>query len=360
MAYVPDEAIKRTNEIGMKAFLLFSYYCMRADKNGCSFAQSSTIASELEIGLSHIYEYRKKLIQVGWISADGDNITVLLGFPLCPNSKNRSDGPKIGSRRLQKSDKSTPKIGVNADINADIDVQKSESLNPEIGVDNSKNRSDSSPKIGPACKEEPNQLTNPFNQTNEPTHAEQSPAGDDDSWFDTETVLTIQEDNPESEPDKPKPKRERKPDALFPLVEEIFSYWKLVMNHPRASLSTKRRRMVRARLKEKYTVDDIKRGIDGCKATPFNMGENKDHAIHDDLELICRTTEHLDRYIGNYYKSQTGQSPQTQNVYKLSQKGGSIGGYNPNNRPTGNRSEPIQENLIKPKRELLPSKSASG
>lgn len=81
-------------------------------------------------------------------------------------------------------------------------------------------------------------------------------------------------------------------------VRDVFDHWRQVMGHTDAKLTEKRERLVRARLRH-YTVEQLKAAIDGCKATPFNMGANRDGTVYDELALICRDGEHVERYMRN-------------------------------------------------------------
>ena len=80
-------------------------------------------------------------------------------------------------------------------------------------------------------------------------------------------------------------------------INAVFDYYKSTLNHPRAKLDEKRKRCVRMRLQNGYSVDDIKIAIDGCLASPYHQGENKRNQVYDSLELICRDAEHIDRFI---------------------------------------------------------------
>jgi len=80
-------------------------------------------------------------------------------------------------------------------------------------------------------------------------------------------------------------------------VAEIFSHWVSVMGKTGAAkLTPKRRKCVQARLREGYTPDQIKIAIDNCRADPWSMGENDRHTPFNDLELICRSGEKLERF----------------------------------------------------------------
>lgn len=77
----------------------------------------------------------------------------------------------------------------------------------------------------------------------------------------------------------------------------VFDHWRKVMGHPDAKAVAKRRKAVAARLKEGYTVEQLKAAIDGCSKTPHNMGQNDRHERYDDLELICRDGAHVERFL---------------------------------------------------------------
>lgn len=80
-------------------------------------------------------------------------------------------------------------------------------------------------------------------------------------------------------------------------VEEIFDYWKLIMNKPRAKMDANRLRKIEARISNGYTVDEIKLAILGCKNSPFHMGENENHQKYNDIELICRHARFIDKFM---------------------------------------------------------------
>jgi hypothetical protein len=79
-------------------------------------------------------------------------------------------------------------------------------------------------------------------------------------------------------------------------VAEVFEYWRTVMGkRSTAVLSDKRRRLIRAAIKS-HGVDTAKAAIDGCARTPWNMGENPDRRRFDDIELILRDAQHIERF----------------------------------------------------------------
>ncbi len=93
---------------------------------------------------------------------------------------------------------------------------------------------------------------------------------------------------------------------------ELFQYWQAAMHKPRALFGPDRRRLVRARLREGYTPDDIRRAIDGCKASGFHSGENESSTTYNDLTLICRNGSKLERF--REIAKESGAKPLAVNV----------------------------------------------
>lgn len=82
-------------------------------------------------------------------------------------------------------------------------------------------------------------------------------------------------------------------------ITQLFEYWQRTMNHPCAKLDKKRKRAIDLALKLNYTVSELKKAIDGCKNTPYNMGKNDSGQVYDDISLIFRDAEHIERFINN-------------------------------------------------------------
>lgn len=79
-------------------------------------------------------------------------------------------------------------------------------------------------------------------------------------------------------------------------VREVFQHWQQTLQHPQAKLTEDRKRKVQARLREGFTVEQLKAAIDGCARSPFHMGENDQGQKHDDLELICRKGSQVEKF----------------------------------------------------------------
>ena len=81
----------------------------------------------------------------------------------------------------------------------------------------------------------------------------------------------------------------------------IYEYWLEVLRPGRTrvpTLDAKRRLKVASAIAD-YGVEDCIRAIDGCAASDFHMGRNKANKRYDDLELIFRDQDHVERFLGH-------------------------------------------------------------
>lgn len=85
---------------------------------------------------------------------------------------------------------------------------------------------------------------------------------------------------------------------LLASTQELFNYWQTKMNHPHAKFDANRKRKVAQALKL-YSVEDLKKAIDGCSLTPYNMGKNDGGHVYDDISLIFRDADHIERFMSN-------------------------------------------------------------
>lgn len=85
----------------------------------------------------------------------------------------------------------------------------------------------------------------------------------------------------------------------FNSCNEVFEYWKTTMNHPRAKFDNKRKRVISRALNFGYSLSDLKQAIDGCANTPYNMGKNDTGSVYDDIGLILRDADHIERFMNN-------------------------------------------------------------
>ena len=84
------------------------------------------------------------------------------------------------------------------------------------------------------------------------------------------------------------------------LINEVFSHWQTVMNHPKANLDPKRKALIKAALGWSYSVQDLKDAITGCSYTPHNMGINDRGTPYDGLHIIFKDGGKIDGFIANF------------------------------------------------------------
>ncbi len=80
-------------------------------------------------------------------------------------------------------------------------------------------------------------------------------------------------------------------------IEELFVFWRDLLSSPRARLDNNRKKKVGERLKDGYSIEDLKLAIIGCALSEWHRGSNDRHTRYQDIELICRDAGHVDRFI---------------------------------------------------------------
>lgn len=79
-------------------------------------------------------------------------------------------------------------------------------------------------------------------------------------------------------------------------ISEIFAYWASVMNKPKAVLDEKRRALIRLRLKD-WTAEELHTAIAGCAGDAWSQGDNNRGKPFNELSLILRDNERIERFI---------------------------------------------------------------
>ncbi|MBJ3829825.1 DUF1376 domain-containing protein [Acinetobacter baumannii] len=96
-------------------------------------------------------------------------------------------------------------------------------------------------------------------------------------------------------------------------IQEVFEFWKVTFNkNNRTILDNPRKSKIQARLKEGYTVEDIKTAIVGCSKSQFHIEGN-----HTDLTLICRDATKLDHFLAMSNPAQVAIHPQIEDVQAI-------------------------------------------
>jgi hypothetical protein len=84
-------------------------------------------------------------------------------------------------------------------------------------------------------------------------------------------------------------------------IVALVERWKQATNHPNAKVSKDRVEIVKARLKDGYTLDQLALAIDGIGAFPYvingqRVKEGKPSQRHDALSLALKGGENLERF----------------------------------------------------------------
>ena len=80
-------------------------------------------------------------------------------------------------------------------------------------------------------------------------------------------------------------------------VAAVFDCWRKTMQHPKAVLDDKRRKLIEARMKDGYSADDLCRAIIGCSRSAFHMGMNDRGTRYDGIDLIFRDAQKVDQFL---------------------------------------------------------------
>jgi hypothetical protein len=82
-------------------------------------------------------------------------------------------------------------------------------------------------------------------------------------------------------------------------VLEVFAHYRgcgHLSAHPKPKSTSKEWKSIRARIADGYTVDDLKKAIDGMHMTPHNLGENERGQKYLGLELCMRDAGQVERF----------------------------------------------------------------
>lgn len=101
----------------------------------------------------------------------------------------------------------------------------------------------------------------------------------------------IEENKREEKRREIKPARKLAGDISSTVVDDVWQWYRRY--HPRARLGDKSRRLIAARLKEKFTSDDLKQAVDGYHRSPHHTGENDKGAKYLSAGLIFRDDTHV-------------------------------------------------------------------
>lgn len=92
----------------------------------------------------------------------------------------------------------------------------------------------------------------------------------------------------------------------------VFDHWRNVMGSNRAALDAKRKKLIEARLKDGYSAEDLCKAIEGCSRSPFHMGMNDKGTKYNGIDLILRSAEYVDKFVGFFHNPPKPMGKQAQ------------------------------------------------
>ena len=87
-------------------------------------------------------------------------------------------------------------------------------------------------------------------------------------------------------------------DETSAAARKVFEHWCSTMAKSRAFFDRRRLRTVVARLHDGFSVEQLCKAIDGCRADSWSMGDNDRRTAYNDLSLICRDAAHVEKFMG--------------------------------------------------------------
>lgn len=88
-------------------------------------------------------------------------------------------------------------------------------------------------------------------------------------------------------------------------IQEVFNYWVLVHkseSRRKPALDSDRRFFIALAIHD-YGIQECKEAIDGCRLSDFHMGRNKQGKKYNDIKLILRGAEQIERFLDLYDKN---------------------------------------------------------
>jgi hypothetical protein len=103
---------------------------------------------------------------------------------------------------------------------------------------------------------------------------------------------------------------------LTPVVEDsdavtlrLFEQWKVWSGQSKAMLTDARKAMVRQRLKEGATEEELRRALWAMTHNPFNLGDNDNGQKYLKFELVMRRREQVEKYLKIADRLERSKSP---------------------------------------------------
>lgn len=78
-------------------------------------------------------------------------------------------------------------------------------------------------------------------------------------------------------------------------IRSVFEFWQQTHDHRGAKLDSARTQRIRARLREGFTPDQLKKAIANAKLDEFLMGKNDRNRVFDGLETLLKNAAQVER-----------------------------------------------------------------
>lgn len=85
-----------------------------------------------------------------------------------------------------------------------------------------------------------------------------------------------------------------------PSIQDVFDFWVDKTGYTGSIFSDKRKALLKARLKEGFTIERLKTAVIGITENTHNRGDNKSGTVFLSFELIFRNAEKVEQYENNY------------------------------------------------------------
>ncbi len=79
-------------------------------------------------------------------------------------------------------------------------------------------------------------------------------------------------------------------------VQAIFDRYRQISGHTRAVLDQARKRVIRARLTDGFTPEDLELAFYGCTFSSFHQGDNERQTKYDSITLILRDADQVEKF----------------------------------------------------------------
>lgn len=314
MADIPQEAVMNWHTLKPSSFAAFCLMCKVKDSRQPDVYLDLAKAETAGIHKSAYYFALTELQKENWIefsrTLDGKKRWKLLKGFVAESAKADVE-PETNSANAENT---AEQDSANAENSANVEFE-AEKLS--ANVENSANAENEPPEIPQTWNENSANVENPpdplirINISKEELFKSQ----DSKESFDTFVRLFPNDEEIRKlicEKIGNKPKTKPMTPVEWNSIAEVFVFWKQTFDkNSNTRLTDERGRAVLDRLRSvnSYTVEEIKSAILGCRASPNHNGTRYEGAVYNDLELICRNDQQLERMTGYYEASQTGQKP---------------------------------------------------